>query len=89
MAGGGAAGKGWGKVRPENEPRYTIKEIEVATGIKNSTLRARRKALGIEVNKGYTLEEVKQIVKQPRRGQGFSRRKADALRQMLKNDGAI
>jgi len=36
------------------------------------------------------MAEVKQMIKRPpaRRG-GFSQRKADALRQMLKNDGAL
>lgn len=39
---------------------------------------------------GYTLAEVKQLIKRPpvKRG-GFSQKKADALRKMLQNDGAI
>ena len=51
------------------ETRYTMKEIEMATGIKSSTLSARRKLRGIEPNKdGYTLREVKTIIKRRRGG---------------------
>lgn len=74
-----------------NEVLYTMKEIEAATGIKATTLQGRRKKLGIASNReGYTMAEVKRMIKRPpaRRG-GFSQRKADALRQMLKNDGAL
>ena len=73
------------------EVRYTMKEIEVASGIKASTLQGRRKRLGISCNKGgYTVDEVKKLVKRPPRyGHPYSRRKADALRAILKNDGAI
>ena len=77
-------------MRPENEPRYTMKEIEAATGIKATTLQGRRKKLGIASNReGYTMAEVKQMIKRPLIKRGFSQRKADALRQMLKNDGAL
>ena len=77
-------------MRPENEPLYTIKEIEIASGIKANTLRGRRKAQGIEGNRrGYTLDEVKKMVKRPVIKRGHSMRKAEALRQMMKNDGAI
>lgn len=73
-----------------DEVLYTMKEIEAATGIKASTLQGRRKKLGISSNRGgYTMAEVKQMIKRPPIRRGFSQRKADALRQMLKNDGAL
>jgi len=73
------------------EKLYTIKEISVATGIKWNTLQTRRKKLGIEANrKGYTLAQVKQMIKRPPHyRKQFSQRKADELRQTLKNDGAL
>lgn len=73
-----------------DEVLYTMKEIEAATGIKATTLQGRRKKLGISSNRGgYTMAEVKQMIKRPPIRRGFSQRKADALRQMLKNDGAL
>ena len=73
-----------------NETLYTMKEIEAATGIKASTLQGRRKRLGISSNRGgYTMVEVKQMIKRPPVHRGFSQRKADALRKMLQNDGAL
>ena len=72
------------------EVLYTMKEIEAATGIKATTLQGRRKKLGIPANRGgYTMSEVKQMIKRPPVKRGFSQRKADALRAMLKNDGAL
>lgn len=72
------------------ENRYTVKEIELATGIHRSTLGKRRKSLGIPANPdGYSMEEVKRLIKKPKRGRPYSRKKAEALRRMLKNDGAI
>ena len=35
------------------------------------------------------MAEVKQMVRRPPLKRGFSQRKADALRAMLRNDGAI
>ena len=73
------------------ETRYTMKEIEMATGIKSSTLSARRKLRGIEPNKdGYTLREVKTIIKR-RRGGGrrCNPRKAEELKKQLLTDGAL
>ena len=74
-----------------NETLYTMKEIEAATGIKASTLQGRRKRLGISSNRGgYTMSEVKQLIKRPPAFRHhFSQRKADALRKMLQNDGAL
>ena len=73
-----------------DEMRFTIKEISVATGIKAATLSSRKKRLGLEPSGGgYTLAEVKQIVKRPPIPRAFNQKKADALRQMLKNDGAL
>lgn len=37
-----------------NETLYTMKEIELATGIKASTLQGRRKRLDISSNRGGT-----------------------------------
>lgn len=75
---------------PRTEALYTMKEIEAATGIKAATLHSRRKRIGISSDRGgYTLSEVKQIIKRPPLHRGFNQRKADALRQMLKNDGAL
>ena len=72
------------------EVLYTMKEIEAATGIKASTLHGRRKSLGISANRGgYTMTEVKQMIRRPPVHRGFSQRKADALRKMLQNDGAL
>ena len=38
----------------EDKTLYTMKEIELATGIKASTLQGRRKRLGISSNRGGT-----------------------------------
>ena len=73
-----------------DEVLYTMKEIEAATGIKATTLQGRRKKLGIPANRdGYTMSEIKRMIKRPPIHHGFSERKADALRAMLKNDGAL
>ena len=54
------------------EMRYTMKEIEAATGIKGATLGARRRARKIQPNPdGYTLQEVKTIIKKRRWGATF------------------
>lgn len=74
----------------QKETLYTMKEIELATGIKTSTLHGRRKKLGISNSKsGYTLAEVKQMIKRPVRAHMASKRKAEAMKAMLKNDGAL
>ena len=75
----------------QEERYYTYKEIEIATGIKTSTLASRRKRLGIDSRReGYTIAEVKQMIMKPTRIRAkASIRKADALRAMLKNDGAL
>lgn len=77
--------------RLEVETLYTTKEIEAATGIKASVLNTRRKKLGIPTNPdGYSMAEVKKMIKRPSRSRAkFSQRKADALKRMLENDGAI
>ena len=75
---------------PRKDPLYTMKEIEIASGIKAATLYSRRNRLGIPSDRGgYTLSEVKQLIKRPTLKRRFNQRKADALRQMLKNDGAL
>ena len=74
----------------EKETRYTMKEIEMATGIPSTTLCSRRRARGIPVNsEGYTIQEVKSMLKKRRGGGRYNPKKADALKTMLKNDGAI
>ena len=70
------------------EERYTIKEISVASGIPIATLNSRRKRMGMDANdEGYTLSDVKALVRRPRRGRPFSQAKANRLRQKLQNDG--
>ena len=77
--------------RDGEEIRYTMKEIAEATGIKVTTLAGRRRRLNIEVGKGgYTLAEVKQIIRRPPNAtRRFSKQKANQLRQKLQTDGAI
>lgn len=77
--------------KEEAEIRYTMKEIAEATGIKVSTLTGRRRRLGIESgNGGYTLEEVKRIIKRPpKSGHQYSKQRAALLRHKLQTDGAI
>lgn len=70
------------------EERYTIKEISVASGIPIATLNSRRKRMGMDANdEGYTLSDVKALVRRPRQGRPFSQAKANRLRQKLQNDG--
>ena len=70
--------------------KYTMKEISVATGFSKEMLHRRRRRLGIPCQKGgYTMEEVKAMLKRPPNRHVYSARKAQALREMLKNDGAI
>ena len=78
-------------MRPE-EPTYTIGEIALATGIKSNLLSARRKQKGIPAaprGGGYTLEQVKLMVKRPSLKRGVDPRKADQLKARLKNDGLL
>ena len=78
-------------MRPE-EPTYTIGEIALATGIKNSVLSQRRKAKGIPAaprGVGYTLEQVKEMVRRPPLKRGTDPRKAEQLKAKLKNDGLL
>ena len=79
-------------MRPK-EPTYTIGEIALATGIKNSVLSARRKKNGIPPAErgggGYTLEQVKLMVKRPKLKRGCDPRKAEQLKARLKNDGLL
>lgn len=72
------------------ETLYTMKEIEIATGISYETLCSRRRRLGTPANPdGYSMEEVKRMIKRPKRGRPCSPKKAEALKRMLQNDGAI
>lgn len=71
------------------EKLYTIKEITLATGISAKTLHNRRRARNIPANRGgYTLSEVKQIIKRPTRRKA-SNQNARELRARLLNDGAL
>ena len=72
------------------ETLYTLKEISIASGIKQGTINTRRQRLKLESNKGgYTYAEVKMLIKKRPLGNRHDPRKTDALRTMLKNDGAI
>lgn len=71
------------------EKRYTIKEIALATGLNDKTLHSRRKERGITANRGgYTLDEIKVILKRPTRRKASSKN-ARELRARLLNDGAL
>lgn len=71
------------------EKLYTIKEIALATGINSKTLHSRRKERGIAANRGgYTLDEIKRIIKRPTRRKP-STQNARELRAKLLNDGAL
>ena len=73
------------------EERWSLKEIETASGVKDGTLRSRMKHLGIKSNPdGYTLSEVKAMIKKPPiHRTRFNQRKADLLKRQLLNDGAL
>ena len=78
-------------MKPE-EPTYTIGEISLATGINTGILSARRKSKGIPAaarGGGYTLEQVKEMVRRPPLKRGTDPRKADQLKARLKNDGLL
>ena len=73
------------------EPTYTISEIALATGIKPNVLSSRRRARKIPAANGggYTLEQVKLMVKLTPLKRGCDPRKAERLKALLKNDGAL
>lgn len=73
----------------KEEERYSIKEISAATNIPEGTLHTRRKDRGITPNRaGYMLDEVKIIVKRPKK-KVFNEARAKRLRARLLNDGAL
>lgn len=73
----------------KTEERWTVKEIAMATKISEKTLHSRRQGRGIPANRGgYTLEEVKIMIKRPKK-KVPSQAKANQLRAKLLNDGAI
>jgi hypothetical protein len=73
----------------KEEELYTIAEIAMATGKKRDTLNSRRRRLNIPPNhSGYTLQEVKAMIK-PAQIRRASKQKAAKLRAQLLNDGAI
>ena len=74
----------------KEEELYTIAEIAMATGKKKGTLNSRRRRLNISSNSmGYTLQEVKAIIKKPAQKRRASKQQAAKLRAQLLNDGAI
>lgn len=79
-------------MRPE-EPTYTMGEIAMATGIRATTLSARRKQRGIppadKNGGGYTLDQVKIMIKKPPLKRGCNPKKAEQLKARLKNDGLL
>lgn len=74
-----------------DDRRYTISEIARATGLSKSTLQGRRKRLGIEgTGMGYTMDEVKRMVKRPPKSRRkFDQRMVVELQRKLKNDGYL
>lgn len=73
-----------------DDTRYTIGEIADATGKKRSTLGKRRQRLGIPSNPdGYTMDEVRRILKAKRRGRVKNTAKTEELKSKLKNNGLL
>lgn len=71
------------------EKLYTIKELSLATGMNVKTLHSRRKERGVAANRGgYTLDEIKIILKRPTRRKATNKN-ARELRARLLNDGAL
>ena len=75
-----------------DEQRYTMTEVERATGIKHNTIGYRLRKLGIkyDMRRGMTYEDVKAVVnyRPLRPGMQPARKSAiDNLRMKLKNDG--
>ena len=70
--------------------RYTVKEICQATGLKNSAVYYRLKKAGIPTcGLGYTLDQVKIIVKTRPTRRAYSQKNAETLHARLMNDGAL
>lgn len=77
-------------MKPE-EPTYTMGEIALATGISAKTLSSRRIQRGVPSGdrEGYTLEQVKVMVRRPKLRRNCDPRKAEQLKARLKNDGLL
>ena len=72
------------------ERLYLPKEISRATGLTVATIHGRRKKLGIPASgMGYTLDQVKAILKAKPRMRKASEARSAALRSQLLNDGAL
>ena len=72
------------------ERLYLPKEISRATGLTVATIHGRRKKLGIPAcGMGYTLDQVKAILKAKPGRRKASEARAAALRSQLLNDGAL
>lgn len=73
---------------PRGQILFPPKAIALATGLKESAIHTRIKALGIETNRGgYTYEQVVQIVKY--RTAVTPEQKAAILKDQLKKDGFL
>lgn len=73
----------------EKVERWTVKEIAMATGMQEKTLHSRRRERGIPAcREGYTLAEIKIMIKRPKK-KVPSQAKANQLRARLLNDGAL
>ncbi|MBR2823171.1 MAG: hypothetical protein IKE24_05770 [Clostridia bacterium] len=74
------------------EKRFTVKEICLATGLKDHQVHLRRKNVGIETSKtGYSYDEIRRMMayRSPTPGKKPRPAMVDKLKQMLKNDGFI
>lgn len=75
---------------PRIEPRFTTGEIAKVLGITSAAVSSRRKNRGIPVNpNGYTLTEIKKIAKRKSYYRFIDPKRVEALKTMLKNDGAL
>ena len=71
------------------EPRFTTGEIAKVLGITSAAV-SRRKKRGIPINpNGYTLTEIKKIAKRKSYYRFIDPKRVEALKTMLKNDGAL
>lgn len=74
---------------PREERLYSMEEISLASGIKKSTLRARRERLGFEATRrGYPYAQVLEMIRKHEKPYNApDARRVEELRQLLKRDG--
>ena len=74
-----------------NEKLYSMEEISLASGIKKSTLRARRERLGyVADRRGYSYDQVLEMIRKREKPHNApDARRVDELRKLLKRDGMI